>query len=119
MGEYDRSVAQALRMIENKGRSIVLRTKSGNYLPSEDDFANADHDDVTVKALFTEYKDNQVDGELIRRGDKRLLIAAAALASSPAGRELVIDGDDTYKVIDIKTLQPGDAAILYYLQVRK
>ena len=119
MGEYDGSAAMALRLIQKKGRTVTLRTKSGTYNPDTDDFSSQTEDDASVKAVFTNYSNSQIDGELVRRGDKRLLMAALGLESSPSGRDQVIDGDDTYKIISFETIQPGDTPILYKVQVRK
>lgn len=118
--DYSRSAGTALAQIADKGRTITLSSNPDQvYDPATDTFTDGDPITVSVKALFTGYKQNQIDGEIIKSGDKRVLIAAAAMTGAPDKDAVLTDGNVQYQVIDIDTLQPGDAPILYMLQVRR
>lgn len=119
MAVHDRSATQALRQIAKHGRWIKIVTKSGGYLPDEDDFANQDEESEDAQGLFTMFHNREIDGELIRVGDRRVLIAAQGLAAAPSTGNLIRDGSTTYKVVKVDTLQPGDTTVLYKVQVRK
>lgn len=118
--EYEELAEDALSLIEDAGRVVTLkRITPGAYHP-DDDARSADLEDETeITAVFTHYRSHEIDGEIIRRNDKRVLIAAESLTSEPDGTCWIIDGATKFKVIDTVTVQPGDTPLLYKVQVRK
>ena len=74
---------------------------------------------MVASGLFTAFKENQIDGSTIRRGDQHLLIAAEGLEVVPTTALQVIDGEQVWQVQDVEAVQPGDSVILYKLQVRR
>jgi hypothetical protein len=118
MSFYGNMAVTTQRMIADKGRSVTLRRSANTYNPATDTYT-ASSTDFTVKAVFTEFRQSEIDATLIKRGDKKLLIAAADLSSAPEPNDIIIDGSTQYRVIDLMSVEPGDAAILYKVQVRK
>lgn len=117
--DYSSLAATALRQIADKGRNVTLRRDAaGTYNPASDTFTAGDEDNETVKAVITDYHDRQIDGEIIMRGDRRAIIAASGLTAPDKG-DVIVDGSDQYRIINIETVKPGDTALLYKLQVRK
>ncbi|TGE04631.1 hypothetical protein [Hymenobacter fodinae] len=112
---YNDFVTDAQEMIAEFGRDITLLNRQlGAYDPRTHTMADAVDTSRTVKAVFTDYKDSEIDGEIIRRGDKRCLVAGAV---SP--KEIIVDGDDQYAIVTIEVVQPGDTLILSKVQVRR
>lgn len=68
------------------------------------------------KGLLTAYKDNLVDGTLIRRGDRRLLLEAG-MAPTQAAKIRI--GTEVWSVVHVDVIAPGQAAVLYAVQVRR
>ncbi|AEP08892.1 hypothetical protein [Micavibrio aeruginosavorus] len=118
---YENMAKTALKQIADKGREITVRRPGEGqvYDPSNDTFTAATPVDETVKALFTNFSKNDVDGEKIKRTDKRVLIAGASLDMAPDTDHKIIDGGVTYNVINTDVVQPGDTVLLYMVQVRK
>jgi len=109
----------ALKQIAKFGRSVTLRTvAAGTFDTSTGTVSGASNSDVVVKALVTGYKDKQIDGQIIRHGDKMVMIAGSAVTTPPVSNDIVVDGGD-YKIVNIETIQPGDTVLIYKLQVRK
>lgn len=120
MSFYSEMADLAKEEIEANGRAVILRRNNeGTYDADTDTFTGTDVTDVNLIALFTEFKQTEIDGRMIVRGDKKVLIAASSLASPPESNDIIIDGTDHYKVIPIDTIRPGDTPIIYKLQVRK
>jgi hypothetical protein len=112
---YDRFAQLALNQIADKGRDITLLSRQrGGYNPLTNTMADASDTTRTVKAVFTDYKAKEIDGTVIKTGDKRCLIAGAV-----DGKEILIDGADQYAIINIEAVQPGDTLILSKVQVRR
>lgn len=119
MGFYDNMTATALRQINDKGRTVTLRKPSaGTYVPGTDTYTAASAD-YSAKAVITSVNSGEIDGTIILAGDKRVLLAASALAVVPAINDIVLDGTEQLRVINVEAVKPGDTAILYKLQVRK
>lgn len=119
MAVHDAAAVTAARQIAKHGRWVKLREKSGAYLPDEDAMANDGKTDTDIQALFTMFHNKEIDGDLVKVGDKRLLIAASGLSVTPAPGMLIVDGETIYKVMRTEMIQPGTTAVLYKVQVRK
>lgn len=115
---YEALAATAVRQIEDKGRDITYRAfTSGEYDPVAGDVSGQATSDTTIKAVITTAKVIKIDNSAIQRGDKFALIAADAI--TPNEKDRVIDGDDTYQIIDVTEIKTGDTAIAYKLLLRK
>jgi hypothetical protein len=119
--DYSKTAATALAQINDKGRTITVRTPGVDqvYNPATDTFTAGTSVDVTAKGLFTQFAKKDIDGELIKVTDKRVLIAASSLSAAPENNCKIVDGGTEYQVINTEIIQPGDTAILYMVQVRR
>ena len=116
---YAGLASTALKQIAKFGRSVTLRAvTAGTFDTSTGTKTGASTADTVVKAVVTAYKDKQIDGEIIRHGDKMVMIAGSAVTTAPVTNDIVVDGGD-YKIVNIETIQPGDTVLIYKLQVRK
>lgn len=122
MGAYDNAVALARRLIDKKGGPLTLRSFMAT--------AGADPEkpwrpggntavDQTPRGVFLDYEEKYVDGTSILRGDQRVFLAADGLTAPPEEEGLVIRGTQTWKIIKVKELKPGEQSIMFELQVRK
>ena len=121
MSLYENMANTALKQINDKGRSISIVSPGTDqvYDPATDSFTAGTDTALTVKGLFTQFAKKDIDGELIKTSDKRVLIAASSLAAAPETGDKITDGGITYNVMNTDTVQPGDTAILYMVQVRR
>jgi hypothetical protein len=113
--------AVALKQINDKGRDITVRYAGNDqvYNPATDTFTAGTDVDVPVKGVFTQFAKKDIDGELIKVTDKRVLIAGTALDNAPENNSKIIDGGIEYQVINTETIQPSDTVVLYMVQVRR
>lgn len=119
--DYSGIAAVALKQIADKGRDVTV-LYAGNdqvYNPATDTFTAGTDIDVVAKALFTQFSKQDIDGELIKKTDKRVLIAGTALEDAPENNSKIVDGSVEYQVIKTETIQPGDTVVLYMIQVRR
>ncbi|MEE7442672.1 hypothetical protein MOR12E_28875 [Methylobacterium oryzae] len=111
-------MAQTAReMIDEFGRAMVLRRPNpGTYNAGTDSHAGGGAPvDTPIMAVVTQYREKEIDGEIIKRGDVRILIAGV----KPDKDNFILDGVDTYTAVNVETLKPGDLALLYKVQARK
>lgn len=121
----------AERLIEANGRdlSLVRRDQDNPVDPAKPwrGSTEADTITVTVKGVFVKYEKEDFDGSLIRRGDKRVLIAAKSVTDeggSAANLKIedydhILDAGVRWKILDADPIEPGPLRILYDLQVRQ
>ncbi len=121
----------AERLIEENGRDFSLvRRDQGNPVDSAKpwrDSTEAATITVTVKGVIIEYETEDFDGTLVRRGDKRVLIAdKSVIDEGGSAANLIIEDYDhildagvRWKIENADTIEPGDTRIMYDLQVRK
>jgi len=114
---YDYSTLEntGLSLITKFGRDVVLkRIAEGVYNPNTGAISGNSEVNETIKAVFTNFKDNQIDGSIVLRGDRLVLMSAKDI--TPPQTNDMIGG---FKIVGITHVQTGDTPILYKLQVRK
>ena len=105
----------SLSLITRFGKDATLnRVTEGAYDPSTGTNTGASTSTQTVKAVFTDYKEMQIDGSIVQRGDRLVLVAASGISEPLTNDEI-----DGYKVVNVKLVKPAETALLYKLQVRK
>jgi hypothetical protein len=111
----------ALKQINDKGRTIIVSMPSDLqvYDPATDTFTSGTDETQTVKGLFTNFNQKDIDGELIKQSDNRVLIPASSLTEKPTTKGTVIDESVVYSIQNVDEVRPGDVAILYMVQVRR
>jgi hypothetical protein len=110
---YSDMAQLATDLITEFGRPMILRkyTIGGTaYSPTKTPV------DSPVIGVFTSFKTSDIDGTLIKEGDKVILIDSAI---EPSKADSVIDEGFVYEVVDIMDITPGDTSVMYKLHVRK
>lgn len=115
---YDNIASTALSLIADRGRPVVVVSPSGTYTPGTG-FTEGTDTEQTVYAVFTSYRASEIDGTIIRRDDKVCLIAASGASSEITTKNRIKEGSDTWEIVSIDLVKPGDVAILYKAQVRR
>jgi len=109
----NRFVRLAARLIKKRGRLVHLISKSS----SGDEF-NPDISDTKteITAVNVEFKSSEIDGSLVRVGDKRFIIDSSV---RPENDMRLLDSDGIeYSIINKSEIKPGNTTILYKVQVR-
>lgn len=125
MARFDAAIALAQRLIDKNGESSKLRRRVDSAPPDVDVPFERDApttSDTDVRAAWLGYKDSRVDGTLVRRGDQRVLVAAADLGGvvpNEVTDSMVRASGEVWGVVEVRPLNPNGQAIMYTIQVRK
>lgn len=112
--DYSGIQSTGLSLINEFGRSCVLkRITEGTFNPSTGTVTGASSTNENITAVFTDYNERQIDGNIIVRGDKLVLIAGTI--TEPKNNDEI----DDWKIINIETVETGDTPLLYKAQVRR
>ena len=73
--------------------------------------------DTTVRGVLEDVNLRQAN-DLIQAGDKRLMIAAADLASAPTTADRIVISSRSLQIIEVRTIEQDNTAITYELILR-
>lgn len=111
------------RLITKHGRSVTLKKLSRTPTTSAKPWrgtGTTDDPDVTTTAfaVFIDYKNSEIDGEMIKAGDLMALVAAI---SGVDLREynVLTDGTEEWSIMDVELIKPGTIEFLYKIQLRR
>lgn len=123
MAKYPSLRATAQRLIQKNGRDITYRQKGATLTdpakPWEGTTA-ASNKDSTVKASFVSITEQEIRGQLVKTGDKRVLIAADDLpcVTPPSSADTILDRGIAWNIVSVEAIDPSEAAVLYDFHVR-
>jgi hypothetical protein len=119
MGLLDNALRSASKTVLRKfGKSMTLRRVSTTYDPATGTNTQTTTD-YTVYGRVEEYADAQVDGTLIRTGDRRVLIAAAEVSITPLTSDQLLIASVPHAIVNVKATDATEEVATWTLQVRK
>lgn len=116
------SLATPLRKVASKlmakfGGTATIRFASPGVYNATTGTVSETISDVAVRGVLEDVNQREVN-DLIQAGDKRLLIAAADVATAPSTDDRVLIGGVTHQVIRVDTIEQDNTAITYELILR-
>ncbi len=109
----------AYKSIKADGVSMILsRNVQGVYNPETGKTVNSEVTYPTY-GVITDYRLKDIDGTLVKRGDKRIILAATEAMPEPNGDDNIIISGVIWSVIISNPVAPANIPILYIVQVRK
>lgn len=122
MARFDNAIALAKRLIKKNGQVVTLRGFSGTPAPDPDKPWKPGPNvpqDQPIEAVFLDYEQKYIDGELVRMGDQRVFMPADGLTVAPEVEGVILRGAETWKIVNVKPLAPNGQQIMYEIQVRQ
>lgn len=104
------------QLMQDFGSTLTLtRPGAKTYVPATGTVSAPADTTFTARGVFINYTDDNIDGTLVQRGDRRLLLATEGATGTPAVNDVVAG----LKVLDVRTIAPNGAPIAWACQVRK
>lgn len=111
------AVTAAYSAIGDLAQTVTIRTyAAGSYDPSTGTNTPGASTDTSVDAVISDFLDAQIDGTIIRQGDKRVMARTAIAIAT--GDECIIDSV-THEIVAVKSVNPGGTTFITILQVRR
>lgn len=115
--DYDALAATATRLLTEHGQAITIRrTTTGTYAPSTDTYTGSTTTTLTARGVVRDYRADQIDGTVIRRGDRVVVIDATVTPT--LADEVLLDGA-YWSIVSIQTASPAGTPLSHTLQVRR
>lgn len=118
MPDYDKLQQTAKNLIEKFGTDWIYRyVEKGVYDPATNTTSTNVQTDTTVKAVRMEYKNHQLDGEVVKKGDIKLIVEAIDTLLINLDGKMIIDSE-VWQIINIMKTKPATKVVYYELQLR-
>lgn len=116
MSFYPGLKATALSLLTDKGQSMTLTKRpSGAYSPATGSAPITETTEAVYGAAF-DYNARDIDGTLIKRGDKRVIMEASDTV--PTSTDTLTIGGVVHSIIEAVPVNPGGVVVIYKVQVR-
>ena len=121
---YTRLQNTAQKLLKGKGQSLTLtKVTAGTYDPTTGGFTGAGTSTQTAYGAVFDYGAKQIDGTLIKAGDKQLLLSAVKTDGTaliaPALGDTVTVGGVTYTLVEpLKEVNPAGTVVLFDVNLR-
>lgn len=115
--DYSRPAATAKRLLDRFGQAgAISRSTPGGYDPETGPTDPVELQSPCTVALL-EFDNRQIDGELVKIGDRRALIAPDATFEPDAGDVLTV-ASEVVQVVRNRPLKPAGVIVLHDCIVR-
>jgi hypothetical protein len=119
MATYASLRATAQRLIQKNGRTVTYTIKGTTLADPAKPWDGKTGDTTkSLKAAFIQFTLENVRGNLVQSGDKRALIAADDLATTPGPEDLITDGTIPWHIVSVEAIDPSDAPVVYDFHLR-
>ena len=121
---YARLQSTADKMLKGKGQSLTLtKVTAGTYNPETGGFTGAGTSTQMAYGAIFDYGTKQIDGTLIKAGDKNLLLSAfktdGAALTAPVLGDTVSIGGVVYTLVEpLKEVNPAGTVVMYECNLR-
>jgi hypothetical protein len=117
MSFYPGLASTATRLLTQKGQSVTLRRQTaGAYDPATGSAAVTVTNFTGIQAAVFGFKNMEIDGTMILKGDKKVLMAVGV---KPTKDDVVSIGGIDHAVLDVQEVSPAGVDVLYKLQCRR
>jgi len=107
----------ATELLAEFGTSVTIRrTTGGTYTPSSDTTSGATTADLTATGMVRDYRAAQIDGTVIRRGDRELVLDATV---TPTVNDTVLIDSAYWSVVNVRSVNPAGTPVAHFVQVRR
>ncbi len=115
---YKVIAATSQAVIKEFGQQVVMVSKvAGAYDPATGS-ASVTSSVKTGYGVVLDYGVKNIDGELIKAGDKQLLLSTSGI-TTPTVNDVATIGSDLYTITMVKTLSPAGTPLLFDCNIRK
>ena len=108
---------QIRTVILQYGTTITLRTRTpGSYSGGAATVTNTDN---SMKIIFDQYRQNEIDGARVRIGDRKGILAAESIAAVPKTGDHIVDSSETWSIVEVTRDDFKGEGVVYTCQLRK
>lgn len=112
--DYASTKGTADRLINSFGASLAFSRETGETFDPSTGQTTGTTETFNRDVVWTEYRNQEIDGTTVQRGDARLLVAGEVEIG-----DKVTKNNTEWRILDVSPLQPADLAVIYIAQARQ
>ena len=112
--DYASTKGTADRLINSFGASLAFSRETGETFDPSTGQTTGTTETFNRDVVWTEYRNQEIDGTTVQRGDARLLVAGEVEIG-----DKVTKNNTEWRILDVSPLQPADLAVIYIAQARR
>ena len=120
--DYTRLRAMANQQLKDKGLTCTITKQTAGTYSTSTGVASVSTSTQSAYGALFDYENKNIDGTLVKKGDRRLLLSAlnTALAAltAPSVNDTVAANSVTYTIVAIRPIAPSGVAVAYDCQIR-
>jgi hypothetical protein len=113
--DYVRAAATAHRLIAKFGRAITVRRTANSGTAWAPTLTATDY---TATAAVLEYTARDIDGTLVKVGDRRVVISTTGLAIEPTTQDRLVIGGEEMGIVRVMKMSPAGVNVYFEVQAR-
>lgn len=117
MSFYSGLVTVAQRLLISKGKLLTFSRETSSAFDPILGHNTVSVSTYTGNGAAFDYNHREIDGEIIQRGDIRLILEATTTA--PTINDSVTIDSDVYRVMEVRPISPAGTVVVYEIQLRK
>lgn len=122
MAILDKPMGKLAKTLTGKfGRSATLKHVSGQPLyNTATGTVSESATSIPCTVVFSEFTDKQIDGTLVKQGDRKAVVSRLDINVEPApDKSVLIEGGRTWKIVRVIGYSSGAQEAAYELHVRR
>lgn len=107
----------ASKLVKKLGAEVTIRSVTHGAYNTSTGTASESISDAVIKGVVEDVNNREV-GELIRAGDRRLIIAAKDVTAAPVTSDKVLISNVVHQIVRVRTIEQDNKAITHELILR-
>lgn len=117
---YTSLQSTADKLLIDKGQRISLRrVTAGAYNPATGTATQTTTTYTGIPAAVFGFKNMEIDGTLILKGDKKVIMSAKGLTVTPTKDDVLSIGGVDHAILNIEHIDPAGTPVIYKIQARR
>ena len=117
-GRYDATKVSAAKAIKKSGVAMILNHKGTTAATNPWDPPTETTTAYPCNGVITNYQMNEIDGTVIKRDDRKVLLGADGLPVMPTNLDTLTIGGVEMLIMHVEPIAPSNDPIIYIVQVR-
>lgn len=119
MSFYAGLQSTAAGLLSDKGMAMTLHKRTPGAYDAATGATTVTEADYPCTGAHFDFPALLIDGTMIQRGDKKVILSAQGLTVTPDVGDALTAGTTRRSVVSVKAIAPADFVVAYVLQVRK
>ena len=121
--DYTRLRSMSNQQLKDKGLTCTItKQTAGTYSTSTGVASVSTSTQSAAYGALFDYENKNIDGTLVKKGDRKLLLSAlntaGAVLTAPSVNDTVTANSVTYTIVAIRPIAPSGVAVAYDCQIR-